>query len=433
MRILLSAFSCAPNLGSESGVGWRWALELSREHDVVVVTDVTRAPLIEPELALHPVPQLRVVYFRPSWLARVPLNSRTAQMLYTLWQFALLPLARRLHAEHRFELAMHVTYGVFRHPSFLGRLGIPFVFGPLGGGEDVPLALKRSIRGAQKLHEIGRSVINYIARFDPFLRYALACSTHILVKTGETRDALPRPFRTRARVYPEIGVDAAPQLVPNARAAGVPLVALYAGRLLGLKGIHLAIRAVAEARARGVPVVLQLAGRGPYGPTLKTLASSLSLGPDAVQWLGQVPQARLFELYRGAHCLLFPSLHDSSGNVVLEAQANGCPVVCLDCGGPAVLLGPGAGIAVAIEPANEEGVVQRLADALARLADDEPARLAMAQAAHRHALRWSWSQRVLGCLEMLGYTARCSDCDPPDWASPGAVTTEPTTVTGAVA
>lgn len=405
MRILLSAFSCAPHQGSEPGVGWRWALELAREHDVVVVTDVTRAPLLEPELTLNPVPRLKVVYFRPRWLARVPLNPRTAQTLYTLWQFALLPLARRLHAMHRFELAMHVTYGVFRHPSFLGRLGIPFVFGPLGGGEDVPLSLKRSIGGAQKLREIGRSAINLAARFDPFLWHALARSTHILVKTGETAQALPWPFRRRAQVYPEIGVDAAPDLVPASRGDGQPLVALYAGRFLGLKGIHLALRAVAAARARGFPVVLQLVGQGPYGPTLKALADSLSLGPEAVQWPGQVSQARLFEMYRTAHCLLFPSLHDSSGNVVLEAQAHGCPVVCLDCGGPAVLLGAEAGIAVAIRPASEDAVVERLADALARLAADEPARLAMAVAAHRHALQWSWRRRVLGCLEMLGYAA----------------------------
>lgn len=403
MRILLSAFSCAPHQGSEPGVGWRWALELARRHEVVVVTDATRAPLIEPELARAPVANLKVVYFRPGWLARVPLNSRTAQTLYTLWQFSLLPLARRLHAEHRFELAIHVTYGVWRHPSFLGRLGIPFVFGPLGGGEDVPLSLKKSIHGAQRLREIGRSAINLVARFDPFLWHALARSTHILVKTGETRDALPAPFRARARVWPEIGVDASPGLVPNRREPGAPLVALYAGRFLGLKGIHLAIRAVAAARVRGVPVLLQLVGQGPYGPTLQALAASLNLGPEALQWLGQVPQQRLFELYRGAHCLLFPSLHDSSGNVVLEAQAQGCPVVCLDCGGPAVLLGPGAGIAVPIAPATEEAVVERLADALAHLHADEAARQAMGEAAHRHALGWSWNRRVEGCLEALGY------------------------------
>lgn len=383
-------------------MGWRWAIELASSHEVVVVTDTTRAVLIEPELASNPVKNLKIVYFRPRWLARVPLNSRTAQVLYALWQFELVPLARRLHSQHSFDLSMHITYGVFRHPSYLGRLGLPFVFGPVGGGEDVPLALKRSIRGSQKLREVVRSAINLFARFDPLLWYGLSRVTHILVKTDETRRALPLPFRARARVWPEIGIDVDPDRVPSLRRDGEPLVALYAGRLLGLKGIHLAIRAVAQARGRGVPVVLQLVGQGPYGPSLKALADSLKLGPPALQWLGQVPQVRLFELYRSAHCLLFPSLHDSSGNVVLEAQAEACPVVCLQTGGPSVLLGPGAGIAVPIVSATEEVVVERLADALARLQADEPARRAMGVAAHRHALRWSWSERVHGCLRELG-------------------------------
>ena len=39
MRILLSAFACAPHSGSEPGVGWHWALELARlGHDVLVLT-----------------------------------------------------------------------------------------------------------------------------------------------------------------------------------------------------------------------------------------------------------------------------------------------------------------------------------------------------------------------------------------------------------
>ena len=44
MKILLSAFACAPNTGSEPGVGWRWAIELAKQHEVVVVTDATRSP-----------------------------------------------------------------------------------------------------------------------------------------------------------------------------------------------------------------------------------------------------------------------------------------------------------------------------------------------------------------------------------------------------
>ena len=53
-------------------------------------------------------------------------------------------------------------------------------------------------------------------------------------------------------------------------------------------------------------------------------------------------RARSAELYRRHHALLYPSLHDSSGNVVLEALFHGLPVVCLDLGGPAEIVDPRA-------------------------------------------------------------------------------------------
>ena len=101
MKILLSAFACVPNVGSEGGVGWRWAIELAKLHEVIVVTDATRREAIEAELAVRPIANLQFVFFRPGWLARVPLNSTTAQLLYTAWQFALLPFARRLQREQK--------------------------------------------------------------------------------------------------------------------------------------------------------------------------------------------------------------------------------------------------------------------------------------------------------------------------------------------
>src|SRR5262249_17128782 len=48
----------------------------------------------------------------------------------------------------------------------------------------------------------------------------------------------------------------------------------------------------------------------------------------------RMPPAELFELYDTHSLLLFPSLHDSGGFVVLEALSHGLPVVCLDLGGP---------------------------------------------------------------------------------------------------
>lgn len=401
MRILLSAFACAPNVGSEGGVGWRWALELAKFHEVTVVTDVTRRDAIERELAEHPVENLHFVYFRPGWLAPVPLNSTTAQLLYTAWQFALLPFARALHRQQTFDLAMHISYGVFRHPSFLGWLGIPFVFGPLGGGEDAPLRLKRSIKGREKVKEIARMLINKVALVDPFLWLAYARADVILVKTEDTRRALPWPFRQRTRVYPEIGFDVGEGMQPSGRMANEPLRVLFAGRLLGWKGAHLAIRAVALALKRGLSIEFCLVGRGPYEVELRRVAQAAGVH-DRIRWISQMPQQELFELYGTMHCFLFPSLHDSSGNVVLEAQAKGLPVICLDIGGPATLVTPETAIIVATQNLDEEGVVQRLADAIETLAANEELRARMGRTAIQYvSSTMTWETRVRGALEFV--------------------------------
>ena len=75
---------------------------------------------------------------------------------------------------------------------------------------------------------------------------------------------------------------------------------------------------------QGVPVEFTLLGRGPFEAELRKVAKEVGIH-DRIRWISQMPQQELFALYRTMHCFLFPSLHDSSGNVVLEAQANGLP------------------------------------------------------------------------------------------------------------
>lgn len=400
MKILLSAFAFAPNQGSEPGVGWRWAIELAKQHQVVVITDATRQPLVEAPGIELPA-NLQVMYFRPKWLIRVPLNSRTAQVLYTLWQFGLFGFAKRAHAQHGFDLAMHVTYSVFRHPSFLGFLGIPFIYGPLGGGEDAPWALKQSIKGREKAKEILRTLVNQMAKFDPTLWLAYSKATVILVSTKDTLNALPFPFRKKAIVYPNLGIDVPETIESATRVTGEPLRALFVGRLLGWKGAHLAIRAFAHALAQGVNIEFTLVGRGPFGTELHRIADRLGV-KQRINWVEDVPHKDMPALMRRQHCFLFPSLHDSGGTVVIEAQACGLPVLCLDLGGPNALVTSATAIVVNTETPSEEKIVAALSEALALLERDEPLRSAMSRAAIMHTKeKMNWERRVLGALEFV--------------------------------
>jgi glycosyltransferase involved in cell wall biosynthesis len=72
-------------------------------------------------------------------------------------------------------------------------------------------------------------------------------------------------------------------------------------------------------------------------------AGALSRKPLAVDPLnGSIPQAELFQRYRAADLLIFPTLCDGFGMVIPEAFANGVPVITTDRAGAAELVRPGA-------------------------------------------------------------------------------------------
>lgn len=393
MKILVSAFAALPNAGSEGGVGWRWSEEWARDHEVVVITDLSRRPAIEAYLADHPTTNPRFIYFRPWWLRRLPLNSLTAQVLYQLWQIALLPFVKRLQRVEQFDLAHHVSYGVFRQPSLIGRAGIPLVFGPVGGGEDAPWALKASMSRRERLRELVRSGLNRFARIDPLLRWSLSGCALILAKTAATARALPAGFQARTQVALEIGTVPRADVAPRPAVSGRPFRLMYAGRLLGLKGIHLGLGALARAVARGVNVELSIVGDGPYERRLRDMAGQLGVG-KLVRWARTVPQDELFAMYRDADAVLFPSLHDSSGNVVVEALSFALPVVCLDLGGPADIVTATSGCVVATAGLDEHRVIDALADAIERLARDGATYEALSAGALRRAAELDWTAQV---------------------------------------
>ena len=144
MKVLISAYICAPHRGSEPGAGWNWSLAAAEENEVWVLTRERNRAAIEAELAAHPHPRLHFVYVElPPWGLRLKKGERGIRYFsyYTLWQFAALRTARKLHAELGFDLVHHVTFANMWIPALVGFVDAPFVLGPVGGGPRVPFRL----------------------------------------------------------------------------------------------------------------------------------------------------------------------------------------------------------------------------------------------------------------------------------------------------
>jgi glycosyltransferase involved in cell wall biosynthesis len=118
-----------------------------------------------------------------------------------------------------------------------------------------------------------------------------------------------------------------PTLRAEWRAGGDRPVLLYAGRLSKEKGVEQLPDLHARLERLGIDHRLVIVGDGP-------LRASLAAACPAAICPGMLGRDRLAEVYASADLFVFPSRTDTAGNVVLEAQASGLPVVVADRGGP---------------------------------------------------------------------------------------------------
>jgi glycosyltransferase involved in cell wall biosynthesis len=394
LRILLSAYACEPGKGSEPGVGWHWALELARAgHFVTVLTRSNNRENIERGLEHLPGPHPAFLHYDlPHWAKWWKHGDHGIRVYYGLWQrSAYRWLRKRVRAED-FDLVHHLTFGVFRQASYLGGLGIPFLVGPLGGGERTPPSLLRTLPVGARIAETLRSVTNRAAAIDPALRHMLAGARWIVARTEETRDALPVRFQAQCSIAPEVGL-AAEWCAPSALVPETPKF-LYVARLIGWKGAHLLLEAFAKVVREHRDATLTIIGSGPEKKRLHRLADELGIS-GRVTWVEHVPQAALRRYYHQSLALVFPSLHDSTGSVVLESLGCGTPVICLDVPGPAKVVPDGVGFRIAVEKRDAVAIVNDLAGAMSRLAGDRTLATAMSLSALRYAkTNHLWSETV---------------------------------------
>lgn len=375
MRLLLSAYACEPGRGSEPAVGWNWALALAaRGHEVWVLTRENNRGPIEEAMAEHPhATRLHFVYhdLSPS-VRRWKRGGRGVHLYYLLWQWTAARRARELHRIVGFDKVHHVTFVSLRIPSFMGGLGIPFTYGPVAGGEVGPWNLWRRLPLGEALSEGLRALANAWLRFDPLAKLPLRRAEKIWVTSAQTLAIVPAALRTKAAVTLAIALsqqelDAAAQR-PRPPKSTPGLRCLYVGRFIGWKGMHLGLQAFARLRQIDPDATLTLVGAGPSEAAWRSQAHGLGVA-DALRWLAWLPRGEVVQQYLQSDVLLFPSLHDSGGMVVLEAMCHGTVPVCLALGGPGVIVTAGCGFPVDTMGCSEEQVVVALTQALAALTE----------------------------------------------------------------
>lgn len=399
LKVLVSAYACHPlateaSFPGEAILGWNVVRELSRAHDVTVLTRPYNREALEKGLRERGLEAACVAVPLPRALEPLLKHYLGFSLYYLLWQLAAYRTARRLVRDRPFDLFHQVTFANDWMPSFIGAyLPLPFVWGPLGGAHRTPAALLPELGPRFRRKERVREALKDLWRATPFRRRAMKRAAAVLVCNRETEAALAAAAGPRLRFFPVNGIaaeelPAAPETAAAAatdRAPGAGLRVLFAGRLDPIKGLKLGVRAFAKLLESDPGAAFEIVGSGEAEAEVRALIGTLGLESRITMtpWLAR---AALQERFRAADVLLFPSFRDGGGAVVVEAMAWAKPVVCVDTGGPAFHVRDGWGLKV--PPADPESVVAGLAAALARLAADPALRARLGRAGRERVLAY---------------------------------------------
>lgn len=368
-RILVSAYGCEPGKGSEQGVGWNWVLQLAELAELVVITRSNNRLAIEAALPSSLVERVRFEYHDlPQAVRRFKRREKGLYLYYLMWQWGAYRRARDLVMRSHFDYAMHLTFGSIWLPTFMHRLPLPLIWGPVGGGEAVPFGLIGALpargRGAQYL----RHLLMATASVNPLLMSVVRQAEVILARTSDTARVVPVRYAARVRPILETGI--AEELLARKRHKRVDafgrLRVIYTGRLIALKNVAAAIQAVAGARARGVDLQFSIVGDGPLRESLEALAVRLGVS-GCINFHGPVSQMEVIKRLEQSDVYLFPSLKEAGVWSLMEAMSAGLATVCVDTSGMAVITDEKSAIRVAAE--SQERLIDGFTQALVDLAE----------------------------------------------------------------
>ena len=392
-RVLIIAYACRPGDNSERQVGWRWSTLIHARHDATVLTRESHRSHIEAWIASGreegPFPTF--IYFDlPEWLSWFKKGERGLYLYYTLWTLVAIMRCRWMNRNGRWELTHFLTFGTLLWPQFGFLMNTPYILGPVGGGERIPLGLRQAFNLMGQAKIFARRLFQRLMVLNPIYLANLSRASRIFARTSETLEMLPQRHHHKAVLLLEtaIGTEMLPEVSPERSNEVLRIVSV--GRLIASKFNSLFLEVLAGFKARWQrPFHVTVIGDGPERARLEAIRDELGL--IEVEFVGKKPSEEVYSALRAADIYFSTTMKEGGTWAFFEAIANHLPIVCLKVNGPDMIVGDGCGIKVS--PDGHLAARDGLIEGLVLMSDSPALRAELAAKALAHVERnYTWDR-----------------------------------------
>lgn len=341
LSILINAYACSPNMGSEPGMAWNWCVNLAKYCELHIITEGEFKDKIEAALPTLPQGNNMHFYYNPvsSEIRKMCWNQGDWRFYkyYKEWQWKTYMMAEEIIRQHHIDIVHQLNMIGFREPGYLWKIeDKPFVWGPIGGLKQFPSSYLEGAGIKMKLFNRIKNIVNiYQIKHDKRVNQALKKADLLISSIPDSYNAIKRYKGLNSIIIPETGCFIDNDTVKRNmdEKANGDFRLLWVGKFDFRKQLNIALATMAKLKNKS-NIKLIICGSGSDDQVSYYKQMALNLGiEDNVVWKGNIENSKVKEEMRQSDIFFFTSVSEDTSTVVLEAVSCELPVLCFDtCG-----------------------------------------------------------------------------------------------------
>lgn len=397
--VLLSAYTCCPNQGSEPGNGWSWVMGYHNNgYQVHCLTSGRYKKEIDTFVKSGGYANIRFVFIetiRSTSILKIPIFGE--YLHYYNWIIFSRKYLKKNIKSISIDHIHHVTYSSIKFGTPVYNFSYPTVVGPLGGSSPIHKTLHKYLMGGDSAEKLKQGFGKILIRLNPSIKKTIHSANLLLYSNNTTLQFLNTFNCGKVAHMFDAGLPDYYKQPYKKKIFSNTINILWVGKIMGWKGLNLAVETMKYLPLKYRLIVV---GDGKHMTTIRDQIEKLKLN-NAINLKGKLIYNELLPIYKAAHIFLFPSLKDSCPMQVFEAMANGLPVITLNHQGMQDQVIEGTGIKVDVD-FNINYPVQ-LAKAIENLMDNESIYHQFSFNAYQFGQQQIWSNRITDFLNNLNF------------------------------
>lgn len=341
LSILINAYACSPNMGSEPGMAWNWCVNLAKYCELHIITEGEFRDNIEAVLPTLPQGKNMHFYYNPvsDEIRKMCWNQGDWRFYkyYREWQWKTYIMAEKIIKQHHIDIVHQLNMIGFREPGYLWKIeNKPFVWGPIGGLKQFPSSYLEGAGIKMKLFNRVKNIINiYQIKHDKRVDQALKKADLLISSIPDSYNVIKKYKGLNSIIIPETGCFIDDNSIKRNKEEKVDddFRLLWVGKFDFRKQLNIALATMSKLKDKS-NIKLIICGSGSDNQISYYKQMAINLGiEDNVVWKGNIENSKVKEEMHKSDIFFFTSVSEDTSTVVLEAVSCGLPVLCFDtCG-----------------------------------------------------------------------------------------------------